>query len=456
MQYGDLKTVEVLSVEEDHYGPFAKINVQLVDGEMVIRWGLDRYTYKHLRKVVYSGFGEFGPSANYRCMLLLNGGGSSHLPNRFVSSLMCQLGTQWIRIEFLCSALFLSNLEWLRNVETVQELDALCLERWTEHDLLLSGAGMPVDLTLATSGMDVQAQTSKFTRPFVVLAAVVVFGVLCGLVVFSHSYQTAASIFSRVHAFSLNTQGSTKEKVDKNEQKAANGPMTSVATGVGNGDTGGNGQLSSGNLSQLQVQPTLPVADLHAVPQIYKVPSGDVALTFNNGPSPYTEKIVQELNRYQAHATFFFIGSNVRRQPGVVQYVAKSGNAIGAQTLDYPNLSIMSASEQKREILDGIAEINRYVDTPVVLFRPPYDLFNRTTEDIVEQNHLVLALWNRDPRDWEAATPQQVVSSVLSSSASGGVFALQDNETTMLALPSILDKLESENLKFVVLSPNGS
>jgi peptidoglycan/xylan/chitin deacetylase (PgdA/CDA1 family) len=62
------------------------------------------------------------------------------------------------------------------------------------------------------------------------------------------------------------------------------------------------------------------------VPKILSVPRGDVALTIDDGPSPYTEQIIQVLNRYHVHANFFFIGNRVPLWPNEVGDVYAFGD----------------------------------------------------------------------------------------------------------------------------------
>lgn len=431
-------SVEILIIHEDYFGPFARIRVELLDGSIDIRWGLDRYTYEHLRKVA-----DFGAKANYQCRLLLKSI-SSHAASGHVGSLMSQVGTQWVRLEFSCSKLFVSNLEWLRGVRSVNELRSLAWDRWIESEYGLKYAeDIAIETVSFTRVHDRQPVTPKFMRRLFGISIIFVI-VVGGVILFASLRQSALRDPLKslpVHASPSDSEVSANTPTVVSSQKAPRSstrPITSVE----------NGHSNSG-----APHSTPATVGSSGVQEVYSVPGGEVALTFSGGPSPYTERIVQELNQYHIHATFFFIGHKVLGALDVVKYVEKQGEGIGGQTVDYPNLTTESASEQEREIVGGMQIIDRYVKTPVVLFRPPYDSFNQTTDHIIAQHHLVLALWNRDPRSWAATSPQQVVQRVLSDTASGGVFELQDDKNTMIALPTILKKFKSYHLKFVVLSP---
>ncbi len=187
------------------------------------------------------------------------------------------------------------------------------------------------------------------------------------------------------------------------------------------------------------------------VAEIFSVPPGEVALTIDDGPSPYTEQIVSVLNEYHVKATFFFIGNNVLRFPDAVRMAVASGDEIGDHTVDHPQLTKLSKLMQQEEINGAIEDIKLYDPSPVVLFRPPYELMNTDTLSILAKNHMSLALWNRDPQDWAAKTPNQITSAVLDGNPSGGVFDLHDKLLTMEALPAILKGLAAYHLQVVVL-----
>src|SRR5947207_1018165 len=67
-----------------------------------------------------------------------------------------------------------------------------------------------------------------------------------------------------------------------------------------------------------------------------------IALTFDDGPSEGTNQLLEILNRYQAPATFFVCGMNVRRLPGVAHATAAAGHEIGNHSYSHPPLYLRS------------------------------------------------------------------------------------------------------------------
>ncbi|WP_169725493.1 polysaccharide deacetylase family protein [Alicyclobacillus contaminans] len=188
---------------------------------------------------------------------------------------------------------------------------------------------------------------------------------------------------------------------------------------------------------------------------MYQVPSGDVALTIDDGPTAYTADIVRVFQKYGVPVTFFFVSSRISQFSEGIRAAVAAGDVIGSHSVSHPILTKLSAAEQRFQILASRAALEKYVPYRVTLFRPPYGSFNGTTSSILKQNGMELVLWNRDPRDWAAKSPEEIVHSVLESHPSGGVYDLHDTKLTLEALPAIIQGLKKMGLHIVSLSANG-
>src|SRR5947209_897594 len=78
--------------------------------------------------------------------------------------------------------------------------------------------------------------------------------------------------------------------------------------------------------------------------------TNEVALTFDDGPAPETEQILDTLNRYGVKATFFMIGRQVERYPRIARRVADSGHKIGNHSYSHPIFLYRSALETRRQL----------------------------------------------------------------------------------------------------------
>lgn len=185
--------------------------------------------------------------------------------------------------------------------------------------------------------------------------------------------------------------------------------------------------------------------------EFWEVPKGEVALTFDDGPTPLTSEFVKVLNQYGVHATFFFVGQKVQDWPDSVKFAAASGEVIGDHSMTHPDLTDLSESLQEQQIINDKTLLEQLTKVKVTLFRPPYEAYNASTDEVLVSNGMALALWNRDPRDWAAKTSEEVIQAVLGSQPSGGLYDMHETDVTLAALPTIIEKLKAMHLKFVTL-----
>lgn len=76
-----------------------------------------------------------------------------------------------------------------------------------------------------------------------------------------------------------------------------------------------------------------------------------VALTFDDGPHPdYALRLLDILERHQAHATFFMLGEAAKRHPEIVTMVARQGHAIGNHSWDHPSFPLVNGRERRAQI----------------------------------------------------------------------------------------------------------
>lgn len=183
---------------------------------------------------------------------------------------------------------------------------------------------------------------------------------------------------------------------------------------------------------------------------IVSLPKGQVALTFDDGPSVYTQDILSILNEHDVRATFFFIGNKIALYPQVISDVRDQKHIIGVHSFSHQVLRNLPFEDQEEDIANCLEAIKPYCNN-VSLFRPPYGMYDANTEKALLAHQMSLVLWNRDPRDWNARSPQQVVDMVLDTSPSGGIYLLHENAMTLKALPHIINAIQEMGLDFVVL-----
>ncbi len=190
-----------------------------------------------------------------------------------------------------------------------------------------------------------------------------------------------------------------------------------------------------------------------------------VALTFDDGPDDsYTERILDILKEQQVPATFFIVGSQAERLPGVLKRTFAEGHEIGNHTYSHPNLANISLQRTRLELNATQRIIQHTLGVSTILFRPPYhaDSEPQTPEEIepiarAQALGYMTVAERIDPRDWEpGVTADAIVGEVLAERENGRIILLHDGggdrSATVEALPRLIDELRAAGYRFVRVS----
>ncbi|QUR68635.1 polysaccharide deacetylase family protein [Mycobacterium spongiae] len=125
-----------------------------------------------------------------------------------------------------------------------------------------------------------------------------------------------------------------------------------------------------------------------------------VALTFDDGPGPYTDRLLHILTENNAKATFFLIGNKVAANPAGAQRIADAGMEIGSHTWEHPNMTTIPPAEiagQFSRANDAIAAATGRTPT---LYRPAGGLSNDAVREAASRFGQAEILWDVIPFDW--------------------------------------------------------
>ncbi|MDX6572334.1 MAG: peptidoglycan-N-acetylglucosamine deacetylase [Gaiellales bacterium] len=181
---------------------------------------------------------------------------------------------------------------------------------------------------------------------------------------------------------------------------------------------------------------------------------GRVALTFDDGPGPYTPQVLAELRSLHVHATFFVIGRNAKQSQGMVEALRAAGMVIGNHSWSHPNFTKLSLGAQRRQIRRTQDLLEREIGQRPRFFRPPTWAWNRTTARAVAEEGMLGVLFSVDTRDWSKPGVTAIVRQALTA-RDGQIIALHDaggdREQTVQALPLIVKGLRARGLEPVTI-----
>lgn len=202
-----------------------------------------------------------------------------------------------------------------------------------------------------------------------------------------------------------------------------------------------------------------PAVIVRARNPISKTPGpNEVALTFDDGPTPYTTPaILTYLEKTHTPATFFVEGNFISIWPDLLRREWKDGFAIGVHTWNHPDLKLTPPGQFPHQFGDTLAAMHRILgqDACIWLFRPPYGEINSTVFAAAQSYGLTAVNWDSSGLDWTLPGPDKIASLALSLSHPGSIILLHDGpagrEQTLHALPMILAGLQARGLKPVPL-----
>ena len=198
---------------------------------------------------------------------------------------------------------------------------------------------------------------------------------------------------------------------------------------------------------------TTDITDAHAEALPTRQRGGFIALTFDDGPSTFTLRILSVLQQEGVRATFFEIGHQVQASPSLAREVSQAGDVIGNHTWNHPNLTLLAPSQVRWQLSRTSAVILRVTGVSPRLFRPPYGAINATVREIARQLGLRPVLWSVDSLDWERPGVATIVSNVLNNARSGSIVLMHDGggdrSETVQALPNIINGLRQRGFIFV-------
>jgi len=171
-----------------------------------------------------------------------------------------------------------------------------------------------------------------------------------------------------------------------------------------------------------------------------------VALTFDDRPGVYTHYAIKKLSEAHLHATFFLVGKEIVAWSGLAQR-ERSVAAFGDHTMTHPFLPALPYSQAVEEIAGDQRLIERAVDEPVLLFRPPYEGHTRAIDAEVKRLGMVEVLWNVDSADSLGANYQGIEHNVIAGLYPGSIILIHENRgQTIRALDVIFAALKQRHL----------
>lgn len=181
---------------------------------------------------------------------------------------------------------------------------------------------------------------------------------------------------------------------------------------------------------------------------IWKIPGKEkkVYLTFDDGPHPeITPEVLNILNKFNAKATFFCVGDNVKKYPEVFKKILNNGHSVGNHTFNHLN----GRKTENQIYFDNITLADKYINSK--LFRPPYGQIKISQYKVLNKKYKII-MWDVLSGDFlPSLSKEKCLEKVIKYTKSGSIIVFHDSlktkEKVLYVLPGILKYFKNINFK---------
>ena len=174
-----------------------------------------------------------------------------------------------------------------------------------------------------------------------------------------------------------------------------------------------------------------------------------VALTFDDGPGQYTDKLLDCLEENGAKATFYMLGQNVEKYPDIVKRMHDLGMELSNHTYDHKDLTKLTQSQITEEIEKTNTLIENAAGVLPDTLRPPGGSYNEAVQNLAGM-HIVK--WSIDTKDWKTKSEDQTYQCVMDSVQDGSIVLMHDiHQWSVDAALRLIPDLMEEGYKLVTV-----
>ncbi|RYI99990.1 MAG: hypothetical protein EON52_24635, partial [Actinomycetales bacterium] len=234
-----------------------------------------------------------------------------------------------------------------------------------------------------------------------------------------------------------------------------------VISGVTGGQLGESQHAPESRRSSVEVPEAVleggPIVDPARGTAGLRVPAGHVVLTFDDGPTAWTAKILDVLDRHQVKGTFFVIGSKVAERPDLVRRMRDEGHEVGVHSFTHVNLANVSGWRLRVELDQTQLAIAAATGRTTDLLRPPFSskaasVSGSDWRSLTRTRGYRVVYTDLDTEDWRRPGVEKIVAAGLPVDGRGAVVMLHDGggnrAQTVAAVEQLVETLQDRGYEF--------
>ena len=181
----------------------------------------------------------------------------------------------------------------------------------------------------------------------------------------------------------------------------------------------------------------------------------EIYLTFDDGPIPQvTEFVLDQLHNFNAKATFFCIGDNIRKHPTVFSRIVNEGHSVGNHTFNHLN----GWKSSNTVYIENTSKCESLLpDQKTKLFRPPYGKIKRKQAKQLLASDYKIIMWDVLSADFDSSiTKEKCLQNVLENAQNGSIIVFHDSikasDKLYYALPKVLKEFSQRGYDFKAIT----
>ena len=178
-----------------------------------------------------------------------------------------------------------------------------------------------------------------------------------------------------------------------------------------------------------------------------------VALTFDDGPSKHTARLLDIFATYGGKGTFFVVGNLIDNRADTVKRMADEGHEVAGHSWSHRQLTKLTPSELTDQIMTTRAKIYEVTGVDSTVIRPPYGAFNSDVKEVCANLGIVMVNWSIDTLDWKNKNADMVYNAIMKDVKDGAIILCHDlHSTTVDAMERVIPDLIEQGYQLVTVS----
>ncbi|MBE6008958.1 MAG: hypothetical protein E7235_07155 [Lachnospiraceae bacterium] len=178
-----------------------------------------------------------------------------------------------------------------------------------------------------------------------------------------------------------------------------------------------------------------------------------VALTFDDGPSKHTDRLLDIFAEYGGKGTFFVVGNILDNRAETLKRTVAEGHQLAGHSWDHRQLTKLTGDDLVNQIMATRAKIYDLtgIDTPVI--RPPYGSYNDEVKQVCKDHGVMIVNWSVDTLDWKYKDANTIYSTIMADVKDGDIILCHDlHGTTVDAMEMVIPALIEKGYQLVTVS----